>query len=110
MKITEEDLQIAADRIGEKDITKTTVVEELFREINDYKAKVEQVKNFAGTDNTQPSWFNLARIGAALVDLRIVEHDLIAHRKHYWECIVDFNTDPKTYHYLIPTKDFMSAI
>lgn len=110
MKITEEDLQTAADRIGEKDITKTTVVEELFKEINDYKEKVAQVLRFAGPDNTAPNWFALAKVGAALVDLRVVEHDLIAHRKHYWSCIVDFSTDPKTYHYLVPTKDFMSAI
>lgn len=76
----------------------------------DYNRAVEQVKNFAGPDEDSPNWFALAKVGAAIVGLRTVEYDLVAHRVYYWRVINDRSVSPVQCYFLVPNEDFMSAI
>lgn len=82
----------------------------LLQEKLDYNRAVVQVKNFAGEDDTHPNWFALAKVGAAIAGMRVVEYELVAHSKSYWRVIKDNSVSPPQCYFLIPTEDFMSAI
>ncbi|QEG09272.1 hypothetical protein HYP93_gp85 [Stenotrophomonas phage Pokken] len=84
--------------------------EKILQKRLDYNLAVQQVKNFAGPDDTAPNWFALAKVGAAIASMRLLPDDMVAHRQFYWRTIIDKSVDPPVAYMLIPNDDFMSAI
>lgn len=110
MRINHEDLEAMAAEMGETNVTKIMVVEQLMLKINSYRKAVDGARNFAGSVDDPEVYEGLFRAGCAIAGLVLIPYDSMTHAPTWFLTHLDCSVEPQERYWIAPHNDYMKYL